>query len=408
MTEPRRRGPDARPRRACALGLFLGLASALAGCGGPKTPEEQRAARARAGKGDLVIAVAWPWELRKEIRFADGLQMAVDEANAQGGVGGRSLRLAKYDDQESVDRGRVIAQEIAGNLDVVAVVGHLQSYMTMAVADVYHGAGLVLLAPTSTDPELTERKRARVFRATFNDRSVGSQLADFAKTRARKVAVYYIRNDYGRNVANAFEARAAQLGLSLAARESYDPSENVTARTFERVVSEWKLLDLDAIVLAGEVPSAATFVAQARAAGIKAPIFGGDAMSSPGLMAVAGPAAEGMIVASFFHPDEPRPEVVAFKEAFAKRYGAEPDAGAALGYDCVRVLAHAMREGKSAVPDDVARFLHAMPPWKGVTATFQFDESGDIVAKPIVMSVVKSARFQYLAPPSSGAGAGRP
>src|SRR5262249_11166141 len=153
----------------------------------------------------------------------------------------------------------------------------------------------------------------------------------------------------------------------------------------------------DAIVLAGEVPSAAIFVAQARAAGIQVPIVGGDAMSSPGLMAVAGKAAEGVMVASFFHPDKPGEEGRRFEAAFHAKDGVEPGAGSALGSDCVRLLAGAMQQAHGAVPDDVARVLQARQGWKGVTATFTFDEHGDMTSKPVIMSVVRGGRFQYLA-----------
>jgi branched-chain amino acid transport system substrate-binding protein len=389
-----------------ALVLYLPVLLASASC--TRGDRREGSGGAAGETRDAVIAVAWPWELRKEIRLEDGLQMAVDEINAAGGVGGRRLRIAKYDDHESIDSGRVVAQKITHDPDVVAVIGHLQSYVTVQTADVYNQAGLVLLAPTATDPELTGRGYPRVFRATFNDRVVGRNLADFAaKRKVKTVAIYYIRDNYGKNVANAFEARAVQVGVRVVARESYDPSEKANEGTFDRVVGEWKQLDVDAIILAGEVPSAAIFVSQARRHGIKVPIFGGDAMSSPALMAVAGAAADGVIVASFFHPDDPRPEVARFKEAFSKRFGAAPDAGAALGYDCVQLLGQAIRQAGSARPEEIARAMHAMPPWKGVTATFQFDEHGDVVARPIVMSVVRGEKFEYLESIAPGAVAER-
>jgi hypothetical protein len=96
-------------------------------------------------------------------------------------------------------------------------------------------------------------------------------------------------------------------------------------------------------------------------------IIGGDAMSSPALMGVAGAAAEGTTMASYFNPDEPRPEVVRFNAAFTAKFGVPPDAGSALGYDCVQLLAGAMKEAGSAVPEDVARALHALKDWRGVT-----------------------------------------
>jgi branched-chain amino acid transport system substrate-binding protein len=394
--------------RVPSIGAWaLAVVAALVACRTPRDPAAERDQRARAASGDLVIAAAWPWELRKEIRYGEGLQMAIDEVNAGGGIRGRKLRLARYDDRESIDHGRRIAQQIAADPDVVAVIGHLQSYITVQAAPVYSQAGLVLVAPTATDPQLTMHGLARVFRATFTDDSVGRQLAEVASARGwKKIGVYYIRNEYGRNVANAFEARAAQLGLTVPVRSSYDPSEQASERTFEQVIDEWKALEMDAIVLAGEVPSAAIFVAQARRHGIAVPILGGDAMSSPGLMSVAKEAAEGVIVASFFHADEPRPEIQSFTAAFAQKYGVPPDAGSALGYDCVQLIARAMRNAKTAAPDDVATALHALRAWRGVTATFTFEENGDMTEKPVILSVVRGGQFEFLAAPGSVAAAG--
>jgi branched-chain amino acid transport system substrate-binding protein len=388
-----------RPIEAAAVFIVALLSVALppAGCSRGHDPAEERVLRARKAQGDVVVAAAWPWALRKEIRYGEGLDLAVDEVNRTGGIAGRRLRLVRYDDEESIDKGRLVAQEIAGDPDVVAVIGHLQSYITVQAANVYDQAGLVLVAPTATDPELTERGYRRVFRATFTDKSVGRQLADFVAARElKRVAIGYIRNTYGRNVANAFEARAAKVGLQVVARSSYDPSEQASERSFEGTLQEWKTTEMDAIVLAGEVPSAAIFVARARALGLHSPIVGGDAMSSPGLMAVAGPAAEGVMVASFFHPDRPAPEIQSFEVAFRKRYGTAPDAGSALGYDCVHLLARAMRQAGSTAPDAVARALGGGLSWNGVTGTFAFDEHGDMVSKPITISVVRRGRFEYL------------
>ena len=113
----------------------------------------------------------------------------------------------------------------------------------------------------------------------------------------------------------------------------------------------------------------------------------------------AGADAEGTTVASYFNPDEPRPEVVRFNAAFTAKFGVPPDAGSALGYDCVKLLAGAMKKASSAVPEDVARALHALKGWPGVTGAFSFDEGGD-AAKPVMFSVVRGGRFEYLPAPS--------
>jgi branched-chain amino acid transport system substrate-binding protein len=254
------------------------------------------------------------------------------------------------------------------------------------------------VAPTSSDAELTSRGYRRVFRTMLTGRSIGRQMADFAEARRlKRVAIFYIRNTYGRELANAFEERATEAGLTIAARRSYDPSDHVSERTFDALVNEWRQMPMDAIFVAGEVPSAAYFVARARAAGLKIPILGGDAMSGPSLMSVSGAAAEGTIIASVFHPDEPRAEVQTFTRNFTAKYGVAPDWAAAVGYDAVRLLAHGMRESRSAVPDEVAAALHALSSFSGVTGTFSFDAAGDVVGKHLVKLVVRKGRFEYFA-----------
>lgn len=366
----------------------------LGACTGEHPLAEERARRAARARGDVIVATAWPWELRKDIRYGDGLDMAVDEVNSRGGVGGRRLQLLRFDDKESVDAGLLVAQQIAANPDIVAVIGHLQSFVSVPAAAVYDLAGLLMIAPTATDPELTSRGYRRVFRATFTDRDMGRQMAEFAdRSGFRRVAIEYIRNAYGRGLANAFEERASEVNVAVMARQSYDPTEQVSERTFEPTLREWQHLELDAIFLAGETPSAALFVGQARARGIGVPIFGGDALGTSTLMSLAGRAAEGTIVATLFHPDEPRDEVDRFVADFQKRYGVLPDAGSALGFDAVGLLAEGIRQAGTVAPDAVAKTLHSLQGWRGVTGAFSFDERGDVINRPLVKMVVHDRKF---------------
>ena len=383
--------------------LAIFAAALLAACGGGKDPAVERAKRAEAARGDIVIGAAWPWEARSGILYRQGMDMAVEEINAAGGVLGRPLRIHREDDHESVNDGRLVAQRFADNPDVVAVIGHLQSYVTIPAAPIYDLSGLVLLAPAATDPELTGAHLKRVFRGTFTDGQAGRQLADFASARGyRSVAIYYVRNSYGRSLANAFEERAGERGVRIAARQSYDPNAAPSAQGLEPVLTEWKGLEFDAILLAGETPHAAVFLAEARAHGITVPILGGDALGVPDLLA-AGRAAEGTVIVAAFHPDAPAPEVRRFSDAFRRRFGATPDAGAALGYDAVRVLADAIRRAGSASPERVAEALHATRAWPGVTGPFTYDGSGDLPDKPIFTVTVRDGRFEYLDAPAMAA-----
>src|SRR5262249_44287762 len=110
-------------RRLLALGM---TALAFAGAGGAaRTPTAQPAARAAHAR-EILIGAVWPWQTRSTMLFGQGLELAVDEINTAGGVDRRPIRIVREDDRESLDEGRLAAQRIAANLDLVAVIGHLQ------------------------------------------------------------------------------------------------------------------------------------------------------------------------------------------------------------------------------------------------------------------------------------------
>ena len=381
--------------RACVMCVAVAI---LAGaCGGPQNVAEERARRAEANRGDILIGAAWPWSSREDGMYGEGMQMAVDEINAAGGVLGRPVRVLKEDDHESVNEGRLVAQRFANNLDVVAVIGHLNSHVSIPAASIYENAGLLMLTPASTSPELTRLGFRRVFRSVNNDETVSREMVAYAVEKGYgRVVICYVRNEYGLGLANAFEQGATEVGIEIVDRQSYDPASSNRPRSFERMLDEWKDQDFDAIFLAGMPPQAGYFVAQARASGIRAPIFGGDALDSMEMVESAGAASEGVVVASVFHPDNPRPEVQRFDRAFFDRYGKRPDSWAARGYEAVRLLAHAMEVAGSTVPDQVAAALRSLDGWPGITGAFSFDANGDVVGNAMVRAIVRNRQFAFL------------
>ena len=387
------------PNRVSTFSIVCVLAVAAA-CRQPELPRGQ--AQAEAG-GPVTIAAPWPWESRTALLYGQGLQMAAEEVNAAGGVLGRPLTVLREDDHESVDRGRLVAQRLAQNRDVVAVIGHMQSYVSLPAAAIYDLSGLVHLAPTATDPRLTEQGYRRLFRMTFTDREIGAQMADFAAAQGlARVAIYYIRNAYGRGLANAFEERALERGVDVADRQSYDPNTSVGERALTDVLTSWEDLDLRAIFIAGEPRQAAAMIRAARGAGIAVPVLGGDALGTSNFVRLGGTAAEGTVLAAAFHPDDEREEAQRFSLAFRRRYGVLPDASAALGYDAVRLLAHGITRAGGVEPDAVAEALRATAGWRGVTGPVAFTDEGDLVERAIGKVVVREGRLAWLGGAAGG------
>ena len=381
------------PRPPAAMAL-LALALFAPACG-PPDPASLRAERAARPEGDLVIGVAWPWTGPPAGLYAEGLDMAVQEANEAGGVLGRPLRLVRGDDRESVDGGRLVAQRFTDDPDVVAVIGHLSSYVSIPAAAIYERGGLLMLTPASTAPELTRSGHRHVFRSVHDDEDVGRQMAELAAQNGwRRVYVAYVRTTYGEGLAAAFEDAAVRHRVDVVGREAY----GVDGSGIDAVVADVRQArvarGVDAVFLAGVPPEAGDVIEALRAGGVGAPVFGGDALDTAELVEAAGRAAEGVYVASVFHPDDPRPEAQAFRQAFEARYGQPPDSWAARGYEAVCVLVQGIEAAGSAAPDDIAAALRSTE-IQGVTGPFRFDDKGDVVGKELVTVVVHGGAFEY-------------
>lgn len=369
------------------------------GCASSRTPSQERDARAAAATGDLVVAVVWPWQARRDILFRDGLQLALQEVNAAGGVRGRRIHIREEDDHESVNEGSLVAQRLANDPNVVAVIGHLQSYVAVPASAIYDMAGVVFVSPTSTTPELTNKGYARTFRTTFLDGDVGRRMADIATQRGyRRVAIYYVRNAYGRSLANAFEERADSNGVKVVQRASYEPGPNSGSGSFDATFREWNPIDIDAVFVAGQSPEAGELIASARHNGITVPMLGSDAMGTTSLLTAGGASVNGTIVPVAFHPDEQDVSAKRFVRAFRAAAHKSPDAGAAMAYDALTVLVQAMRAAPTSAPADVAKALHATRQWHGAAGDYTFDTKGDLVSPRIVTTVVRNGRFAYLDP----------
>lgn len=364
----------------------------LVACG-QTDPATERAERAASATGPIVVGVGWPLSTAKGT-LANGVNMAVSEINSHGGVLGRKIKVIMKDDKLSVSKGLIIAQEFANNPNMIAVIGHLNSYISIPASAVYQFAGLLMISPGSSGQRLTHQGFNLVFRTIPNNKSQGEQLAEYAaKMHYKRVIIYYIKNEYGLDLANYFEKRADDLGIDVVDRRSYDKA----SRNYRQVLEDWQsLYNFDAIFLAGSLPESADIIREMRGVGIKVPVFGGAGLDSTQLIKLGGKAVEGTVVTSFFAADEPKPNVEKFDADYKARYGMLPDSSAAGGYDAIKLLAYAIRKAHSTVPAKIANVLHHTVGWMGVTGVHTFNKNGDVVNKKIVLKIVRDGKFHYL------------
>ncbi|WP_391572296.1 ABC transporter substrate-binding protein [Cohnella sp.] len=375
-------------RIAIASLLVILLAT---GCSRPDNPSGQREKMLSKRPEDIVIGVAWPFETRND-GFKEGLELAYEEVN-RSGIMGHKIRLVQEDDQSSVTAGLAIAQAFANNPNMAAVIGHRSSAVTVPASKVYENAGLLLLAPSSTSPGLTEGGVKHVFRLIPNDIQLGAEMADYAKAEGyRNIAIYYANDEYGRGLANSFEDSAKSNGLQIIDRISdYKDSADL-----KRLVDKWKLLDCQAVFIAQTMPDGAEFIVQLRKAGLDVPLMGGDGMDSQDLLKIAGQDAENAVVASIFNPQTSNEFAESFIRKYTEKYGEAPRKYAAQAYDSLHLLAEAVRQANSWKAADIAEVLRKQPAWQGVSGTRTFDANGEVQNMPSVLKRVVAGKFEYM------------
>ncbi len=372
--------------------MFWVVVLGVTACMSSKTISEKRAARAATAQGEVVIGIVDSSNFPS--MFSEGIEFAVNEINQRGGVLGRKLKTLVYDDEGDDTKGWKIAQELAENEDVIAVVGHLYSSVAISASIVYEKAGLLFLSPGAMDPSLTRYGGDFTFRNIPNGEEVGRQAADFGfRQNIKKVVVFYQREDTYKRLMENFNAQAERHG-----------TEVVTTRSFFSTETDFKPLltllkkqfSFDGIFIIGGLPAAGILIKQIRDLGIKTYILGTTDLDTMTLWTVAGKAAEGTVVMTVFDPGQPNRLTHEFVGRFQALYGIEPDAWAAQGYDAIQVLVAAMEQSGSTVPIVLSSALRFLENWEGVTGSYSFTVDGDISGKPFFFKIARSGGFELL------------
>lgn len=348
-------------------------------------------AACRGGGGDsYTIGIAGPWQQGYGAISKMGIDLAVEEINAMGGINGRPLRVVSEDDRGEGVRGAAIADRFVRDNRILAVVGHVNSGAMLAAAPVYDGH-LAAIATSASSPELSGIS-PWVFRVISSDSLNGVILARYAASlppdadgRA-SASILFENNSYGRGLADAF--RRSFTGTLV----SIDPIDD-KLQDAEPFISFLKLRKPSAVFVAGRVPSGLRILREAKRQGLDAKFIGGDGWQ--GIVEDTA-ASEGAFVGMSFIPDDPDPQVQKFVAAFVKRFNILPDAHAALSYDATKLIAAAIAArgpNRAAIRDYLASLSQAGA-YRGVTGRTQFDKLGDPTGMGFRVSRIEKGRMK--------------
>ena len=321
-----------------------------------------------------------------------GMQLAIQEINAAGGVLGRPLALITEDDRSVTEEARSAAQKLLQRDGVVALLGEVASSRSLAAAPEAQRARIPMISPASTNPKVTE-VGDYVFRACFIDPFQGAVMARFAAQElgARRVAILVdYKQDYSVGLADFFRRTFRELGGEIVADERYTSGDI----EFRAQLTTLRATHPDAIFVPGYYTEVGLIAKQARELGIDAPMLGGDGWDSEKTLEIGGAAVEGYYFSTHYSADADSPKVQDFVRRYRETYGAVPDAMAALGYDTAQILSDALRRAGSDEGPKLRDAIAATREFDGVTGRISIDAERN-ARKDAVVLKIEDGRFRY-------------
>jgi branched-chain amino acid transport system substrate-binding protein len=284
-----------------------------------------------------------------------GIEMAIDEANAAGGIGGTPIRLISEDDQGKPEEAATAVNKLISQDRVVAVLGEVASSASLAGAPVCQKNGVPMITPSSTNEKVTQ-VGDYIFRICYIDPFQGMVMARFAAQSLRLNSAAILRdkrNDYSIGLANVFSETFKSLGGTVPADESYQEGDMDFRAPLTAILSS----NPQALFVPGYYTEVGLVARQARELGFTGPMLGGDGWVSESLFQIAGKQLEGCYFSNHYAQDDPNPIVQQFISRYKERYKEVPDAMSALGYDAARILVHSLKQMQKTQPEAVAALL---------------------------------------------------
>jgi branched-chain amino acid transport system substrate-binding protein len=350
------------------------------------------AALAMPARADIKFGVAGPitgGSAAFGVQLKQGVEQAVEDINAAGGILGQKILLSVGDDGADPKEGVSVANKFAAD-GIKFVIGHFNSGVTIPASEVYQENGMLEITPAATNPKVTDRNMWNIFRVCGRDDQQGSVAGAIIAARfpGKRIAIVHDKTTYGQGLAE--ETRKAINAKRI--KEVMFEGINKDDKDFTALVSKLKSANPDLIYWGGLHDTGGLIVRQMRDQGVKAPLMGGDGMADDEFAAIAGPGAEGTLMT--YSPDprnDPRNKEIV--DLFRKKRGFEPQAYTLYSYAAVQIIKQAAEQAKSLDPKKIAEVMHSGKAFKTVAGDIALDKKGDVGGDGYIVDGKKKDRY---------------
>jgi len=316
-----------------------------------------------------------------------GIELAVEEQNAKGGLLGRQIMVDFQDDRNDKREAVSIMTKFATIDKVPVVFGSAGSSVSLALASLANRYNVILISPISSSSQLSTEGGDFFFRTVPADDLQAEVLSKWVfDSGARRVATVYTNNSWGQPLAEGFRSKFEALGGQVLISEGVQ--EN--SANFRTIIAKLMgVKDLDAIVSPTYPKEGGVFVRQVKELDLNVPLFGGDNWSSPEFINIAGIAAEGVFYTT--QSGRTSPDFGVFAEKYHAKFVEEPDVFSAYAYDAATAIFKAIESAGAANPDLIRDEL-LRNSFTGVSGDIGFKSNGDLLSESFAKKTIKNGQ----------------
>jgi branched-chain amino acid transport system substrate-binding protein len=395
--------------RRSALPIFAAAFFALSGCNGGGTTEPtpggggagggttttgarrpDPTAEGNTAQGNTVI-IGLVASQNGELRpwgddCVKGARLALDEFNAAGGLDGYTVELRVEDSASRPEVGKSATEKLIAN-GALAIVGEIASGITAQMAQSAFEQGVPLVAVGATRIDITDIG-SNIFRVCYTDDFQGPVMATFAydELGLRNMAILTDKKQpYSTGLSQSFAQHFQRLGGTIVAEENYESGQS----TFTSQLTNIAARNPDGLFMSGYFTEVGPIARQAREAGIKVPLLGGDGWDSNEILTSGGEAILGGFFCNHYNNREDRPEVRTFLEKWRQRHGGVPATTmGALGYDATMLTLDALRRATAMNSRAVQQAIADTEGFQGVSGIITLrGQNGDPPKRALVVEL---------------------
>lgn len=319
----------------------------------------------------------------------EGIEMAVEEINAAGGIAGRPIEIIKEDEENDPTTAVSVVNKLINQDEVVAIIGSVNSSVTLAAMEVSEDAGIPMVTPISSGAAITGSGNQYIVRGQANDLLQAGAVVEYAIAKGyQKIGLMYQNDDYGGGARDVIVEIMKENNMTLAADEGFEASAADVTPQLQNV----KAAGCDCLIMYCMYAPGATIANQAAQLGMgDLPLLGGGGLTNAKLYELGGENVVGVVNSQTFlaGADAVNDFSAAFIENFQAKYNDTADSNNAMAYDSTYILAeglkYSLEQYNDLSGDHIMEGMKAIKDMPLATGTITIDETGDSIRDKILM-----------------------